>query len=76
MENSEFLPVLYNIKNGESYQYLGLDKYRNIRTLVEGIIAPETAKKYLLFDVNASQMLNEFPLITEMANRLNLKITR
>lgn len=66
--------IVRNIQNNDLYEYLGENKFKNIRTGKEGVVDDETARKVFRINVEASQMLSEFPQIAEMITRLNLKI--
>jgi len=65
-------PVCRNKKTGELYLYQGDGVFKNIRTGTEGVIETELAQKILSVNVEATQMLNEYPILQEAINRLNL----
>lgn len=65
-------PVCRNKKTGELYLYKGDGMFKNIRTGTEGVIETELAQKILSVNVEATQMLNEYPILQEAINRLNL----
>lgn len=67
------MPIVRNIQNDDLYRYLGENKFRNIRTGKEGVIDDETAKKVFKINFEATEILNENPIIEEMIQRLNLK---
>lgn len=66
-------PVVRNIQNSNLYFYEGENKFRNIATGKEGIVDDEAARKIFRFNVEATKMINEFPIIEEMIKMLNLK---
>jgi hypothetical protein len=66
-------PVCRNIQNNDAYEYLGENKFKNIRTGNEGVVSDEAARKVFRFNVEATQMINDFPIIEEMIKVLNLK---
>lgn len=66
-------PIVRNIQTDDAYIYLGENKFRNLRTGVEGIVPEDKAKDVLVFNVQATQMFNEFPLVRELLQKLNLK---
>lgn len=70
------MPICRNIQNDDLYRYLGDNKFRNLRTGSEGCIEPEMAKNILKINLEATELLNENPLIEEMIERLKLKIQK
>ena len=66
-------PVVRNIQNNDLYFYLGENVFKNIRTEKSGTIDDETARKVFKINVEATQLINEFPIIEEMIKVLNLK---
>ena len=69
-----FNPVVRNVKTNDAYQYLGNDEYINIRTGVKGIVAEEKAKDVFRINLDASNMIHEYPIIKSLINILNLKL--
>ena len=66
-------PVVRNIQNGDAYFYKGDCVFQNIRTGKEGSIEPELAQKILKTNLDATELINENPIIIEMIQKLNLK---
>jgi hypothetical protein len=66
------IPICRNIQNNDFYSWDG-EKFTNLRTGVSGIIDDETARKVFLFNVEATQIFHEYPLVKELINKLNLK---
>lgn len=66
-------PVVRNIKNDDLYFYEGENKFENIRTGLKGSVSDTAAQKTFLINVEATEILNEFPLVAEMISRLDLK---
>lgn len=66
-------PICRNIQNDEAYEYLGGNSFKNIRTGVIGDVETELAQKIFRFNVEATQMMFEYPIIEELINVLNLK---
>lgn len=67
------MAVVRNIENNDLYQYLGENKYRNLRTNVEGIVPENLAQRIFRINLVATQFLHEYPLFAELINKLNLK---
>jgi hypothetical protein len=68
-----FKPVVRNIQNNDAYFYLGENKFQNIRTGKEGEIDDETAQRVFKINVEASAIINEYPIVAELISKLNLK---
>jgi len=66
-------PVVRNIQNNDFYFYEGENVFRNIRTDKSGTVDDETARKVFKINIEATEMINEFPIIEEMIKQLNLK---
>jgi len=69
-------PVVRNIQNGDLYFYLGENKFQNIRTGKDGVVDDETARKIFRINIEATEIINEYPLVGEMVKRLNLKFDK
>jgi hypothetical protein len=66
-------PMVRNLQNNDIYEYLGENKFRNVRTGKEGIIDETKAKDVFKFNIEVTEMINEFPIIETMIQKLNLK---
>lgn len=66
-------PIVRNIQTDDAYVYLGENKFRNLRTGAEGVVPEDKAKDILVFNVQATQMFNDFPLVKELLEKLHLK---
>lgn len=81
MEDKEKKAVLRNYGNPDSpnyndvYMHMGGDTYKNLRTLSIETIEPELASRVLKLNVNASFLINEFPLIEIFINKVGLKLS-
>lgn len=64
------LPILRNTQNDDMYSWDG-EKYKNLRTGVEGAVDDETAKKVFVINTQATILMHEFPLVEELVSRLN-----
>lgn len=67
------MAIVRNIQNNDLYRYLGDNKFRNIRTGQEGVIGDEQAQQVFKINIDATELLNEHPIIEEMIKSLNLK---
>lgn len=68
-----FKPVVRNIQNNDLYFYAGDNRFENIRTGKDGIVDDDTAARIFKINTAASEILNEYPLIGELIQKLNLK---
>jgi hypothetical protein len=68
------IPIVRNIKTNDLYAYLGNDQYKNIRTGAAGTINPEAARDNLKINVEATMLLNEYPILKDLIQKLNLKM--
>ena len=66
-------PVCRNIQNDELYFYEGENVFRNIRTGKSGVVDDETARKVFKMNIEATELINEYPIIETMIQQLNLK---
>ncbi len=66
-------PLCRNIQNDEVYEYLGGNEFKNLRTGIAGNVETEKARGIFRFNVEATQMMFDYPIIEEMINVLNLK---
>lgn len=67
------MAIVRNIQNKCLYEYLGEDRYRNLVTGKEGTVTPEQAKDILKINLDATVLLEEYPLIKELINKLQLR---
>ena len=70
---SPFRPVVRNVQNNDAYFYNGDNVFENIRSGASGIVDDGTAARIFKLNVDATEMINEYPLISEMIQKLNLK---
>lgn len=68
-------PICRNIQNECFYKYLGENIFLNIITGESGFIEDETARKIFRINIEATQIINEFPLVEEMIKSLRLKFS-
>lgn len=65
--------IVRNVQTNDFYKYLGNNKYRNLRTLKEGIIEPDIAKKVFNINMEMTILISNNPCIEKMINVLSLK---
>lgn len=65
--------VCRNIQSGDYYRHIKENIYRNLRTGAEGEIEPETAQRILKINYDATMLMNQYPMIEIMVERLKLK---
>lgn len=67
------MPICRNIQNNDLYRYLGGNRFRNLRTGKEGDVSDELAQTTLKINLEATELINQNPLLEEMIKVLNLK---
>lgn len=70
---SDFKPICRNVQNNDLYQFLGGNTFRNLRTGKSGEVDENKAAEILKFNVEATTIINEFPIVELMISKLNLK---
>ena len=70
------MAILRNIQNDRLYKYLGDDTYLNLASQKEGKIEPEMAQKVLKINLEATQLIGEYPILEELICKLDLKIEK
>jgi hypothetical protein len=68
-----FKPVVRNVNTQDIYFYHGENEFENMRTKKRGVVTDTAAQKTFLINLTASEMINEYPLIAELINKLELK---
>lgn len=66
-------PIVRNIQNNDAYEFLGGNRFKNLRTEKEGEVVEEKAKDVFKFNIEATELINEYPIIETMIKQLNLK---
>lgn len=69
-------PVVRNTKTNDLYAYEGENVFVNIRTGVGGKVSDVGAKNTFKINVEATQLINDYPLISEMIKTLGLKFEK
>lgn len=67
-------PVVRNVQTDHLYFYLGNDEFENIITGNKGIVGEDKADKVFKFNVEATQMINDNPVIADLIRSLKLKL--
>jgi ribosomal silencing factor RsfS len=62
-------------KNGDCYEWDG-EKFTNLRTLKSGVVDDEKAREIFKFNVEASQIFHDYPIVKSLLNKLNMKIVK
>ena len=68
------MAIVRNKKTNDIYRYVGDNVFKNIRTEVEGKVSDEAAKKTFVINLDATELINEHPIIEDLIRTLNLKI--
>ena len=71
---SDFKPVVRNVRSNDLYFYEGENKFTNIRTGKSGIVTEESARKTFNINLEATAILNEYPMVVEMIKKMQLII--
>lgn len=70
------MAIVRNIQNNDLYRYHGNNEYTNIRTGIKGVIDEESARKVFKINVESTLIFDEYPIVEELINKLNLKIQK
>lgn len=70
------IPIVRHISNSEAYEFLGGNKWRNLRSGKEGEVSEEKAREVFKFNVEATQIFHEYPLVKELIQKLNMRIEK
>jgi hypothetical protein len=68
--------VVRNVKTNDLYEYLGDDKYKNLRTLGSGLVPPEKARETFKINPSATEICSEYPMVKELIAKLDLKFEK
>lgn len=66
-------PIVRHIKTSELYEWDG-EKFTNLRTGKSGVVDDETARKIFKFNVEASTIFHEYPIVKQLLSKLNMKL--
>lgn len=67
------MAILRNIQNNDAYEYLGGNKFVNLRTGKSGVVDDETARKIFKINIEATALIEEYPAIKDLIKTLSLK---
>ena len=67
------MAIVRNIQTNDLYRYHGNDEYTNIRSGVRGEIKPELAQKIFKINLEATELIEQYPEIEKLINKLKLK---
>jgi hypothetical protein len=67
------MAIVRNIKTNDLYRYNGENSFTNIRTGVSGKVTDEAARTTFVINVDATIIMNEYPMVEKMIKALNLK---
>lgn len=70
------MAIVRNIQNNRLYKYLGDDIYLNLATGAQGKIEPEVATPVFKINLEATELIGEYPIIEDLIKALNLKIEK
>lgn len=64
--------IVRNIKTNDFYEYVGENKYVNLRTGESGIVPEYKAQRVFKINVDLSQMISDNPEIKNLITKLKL----
>ncbi len=67
------MAIVRHISNNCLYEYLGEDKYVNLVSGKSGVIDPEKASGVLKINLDATVLIDKYPIIKELINKLQLR---
>ena len=65
--------VVRHKKTNDVYQYLGQNRFRNMRTWVEGEVSDEVAQRSFSINMDATELIYEHPILEDLIKVLQLK---
>lgn len=66
-------PIVRNIQNNCLYSFLGGNTFLNLQTGKKGEVDEEKAKEVFRFNIEATEMINEYPIIELMIREIGLR---
>ena len=69
-------PIVRHKKTNYLYKYVGENVFENLATGQRGNVDDEIAREIFLVNIEATNLINSYPLIAEMIKRLNLKMDK
>lgn len=70
------MAIVRHIRSNMLYRYLGENKYRNLTTLQEGKVPEEKAREIFKINIEATSIINEYPEVENLINKLQLKFEK
>ena len=70
------MAIVRNIQNGDLYRFFGGNTYMNLRTGVKGEMPPDIAQQVLKINLEATEIINKFPIVEDLIKTLNLKFDK
>ena len=67
--------VVRNVQNNQLYKYVGGTTYINVITGRSGEVPDDVAKRIFKINLGATGILNKYPNVEELINRLELIIS-
>ena len=67
------MAIVRHKKSNVLYEYLGDNRFKNLCTLKEGIVEDDKAREIFVINLEATELLGEYPLIKDLIHLLNLK---
>jgi hypothetical protein len=58
------------------YQYFGQNRFKNLRTGVEGSVSDEVAQRCFVINLDATEILHYHPIVEDLIRTLNLKFDK
>jgi hypothetical protein len=68
------MAIVRHKKTSIPYEFLGGNKFRNLVSLEEGIVDDEKAREVFVINLEATELLGEYPLIKELIHKIKLKM--
>ncbi len=69
-------PIVRNINNNVLYEYLGENIFMNLATGKSGKVSDETARKTFKVNLEATIIVNDYPIIKDLISKLGLKFIK
>ena len=67
------MAIVRNIITDDLYEYLGENRFVNLRTGKDGIVSDEQAQAAFRINIEATQIIMEYPNVKNLIKSLNLK---
>lgn len=67
------MAIVRNIQNNDLYEYLGENKFVNLRTRQAGTIDDETAARVFKINLEATELIAKYPHLKDFIHTLGLR---